>query len=82
MLVHILLGILKDDMKEDFEEYKVLGFNSTGKEYLRNLQSKKLVYKSDGRVREIENVAATIYEDLTKDASVQLDFMNKPIIKD
>lgn len=82
MLVHILLGILKDDMKEDFEEYKVLGFNSTGKEYLRNLQSKKLVYKSDGRVREIENVAVTIYEDLTKDASVQLDFMNKPIIKD
>lgn len=82
MLVHILLGIEKDDMKEEFTQYKILGFNNRGKEHLRKLDSSKLVYRSESRIREIENTAATLYEDLTHDESARLDFINKPIIKD
>ncbi len=81
MLVHVLLGIEKTDMDEAFKEYRVLGFNSKGKSYLKEFDSDKLVYKSEGRVREIENVACSIYKDLTGDESTEFEFLNKPIIK-
>ena len=82
MLVHILLGIEKEDMQEELMESRILGFNSIGKNYLKELKNKNLVYKSDGRIKDIEEVAALLYRELTKDESIEFEFLNKPIIKD
>lgn len=79
MLIHILLGIEKTDMENEQTRYKVLGFNSFGREYLSTLENEKFVYKSDN---EIEKVAAMIYYDLTGDESIYEEFLNKPIIKE
>ena len=82
MLIHIFLGIEKKDMDEVLDEHRVLGFNSRGKAYLKELDSEKLVFKSAGRIRDIEDAAAQLYQDLTNDKSVEFEFLNKPIIKD
>lgn len=81
MLTHILLGIEKSDMKETQENYIILGFNKKGREYLKFLKSTKLTYKSDDRISSIEKTSSLLYYELTKDKSVNYDFLNKPIIK-
>lgn len=82
MLIHIALGIEKDDMDVECSKYRILGFNSKGKAYLKDLKSPNLVYKYDNRVWEIETVASFIYYNLTDDESVNFEYLNKPIIKD
>lgn len=81
MLIHILLGIEKIDLQKEPEDYRILGFSKTGKEYLKELKPANLNFKSSGRSRKIELIASTIYYDLTKDESAKLDFLNRPIQK-
>lgn len=81
MLIHILLGIEKTDMQNVQDEYHILGFNELGRAHLRELGSPNLVYKMTGRTREIEEVAALIYYDITRDETAKEEFLNKPIIK-
>lgn len=80
MLIHILLGIEKDDMKCIPRVYKILGFNSRGQKFLKELGSDSLAFKTTGRIRDIENASARIYGELTGE-SVTFEFLNKPIIK-
>ncbi len=82
MLIHILLGIEKNAMKEPKENYKILGFDSIGKDYLKKLKSPIFQYKLDDIGEEIEKRATLIYYELTHDESVKLEFLNKPIIKE
>lgn len=82
MLIHILLGIEKDAMKEPKEVYKILGFDSMGREYLKRLDTPALQYKLEGIAEEIEKRATLIYYELTHDESIKLEFLNKPIIKE
>lgn len=78
MLIHILLGIEKDDIKEDLEEYRIIGFNSRGKKYLHSLNNPKFGFKSSS----LENRASLMYYELTHDESIKYESLNKPIIKD
>jgi len=82
MLVHILLGIEKEDMSEPKETYKILGFDFIGKKYLKELKSNKLQFKLSDKSEEIEKRAALLYYDLTNDESIKFEFLNKPIIKE
>jgi len=79
MLVHVLLGIKKEDMNIQNEYFHILGFSSKGQEYLKKLKSKKLVYKYDNRVRELEIRASYIYYLITKDKSCKIELQNRPI---
>lgn len=81
MLIHILLGIEKEDMQNVQDEYHILGFNEMGRAHLRELGSPNLVYKMTGRTREIEEIAALIYYDITGDETAKEEVLNKPIIK-
>ena len=81
MLIHILLGIKKTDMNESIDFARVLGFTEAGKRYLKELNSEKLVFKYDTRVREIELQTSYIYDELTHDLSIEKEILNKPIIK-
>lgn len=82
MLIHILLGIEKEDMNTDAEAYRILGFTEKGKNHLKSLNTDKLRYKMQGRSEEVEKNAALVYYELTGDASVEMDFLNKPIINE
>ncbi len=81
MLIHILLGIKKEDIEVPFEKVRILGFNSNGKAYLRKLNCSILVYKMNSRYSEIERTAALIYRDLTLDDSTLMEVLNRPIEK-
>lgn len=80
MFIHILLGIEKEDMIEECEQFRVLGFNHVGQKYLKELNSSQLVYRYDGRIRDIEKVASKIYYELTSDETVDWESKNKPIV--
>ena len=80
MLIHILLGIKKEDMNIENEYIKILGFNDKGKRYLKELSNNRLSYKFDNRIRQLELRAAYLYATLTKDESTKFDEYNKPII--
>lgn len=82
MLIHVLLGIEKSDMEAEYEQYRILGFNSKGKAYLKTIDSEKLVFKCEHRAHEVEMVASSIYRELTSDVSTDWEILNKPIIKD
>lgn len=81
MLMHILLGIKKDDMKVNNEYVRILGFTSNGRKYLSTLENDNLVYKYDNRVRDIELISKDIYYTLTGDKSTYEETLNKPIEK-
>ncbi len=79
MCVHILLGILKEDMNATLEKAKILGFNKLGQEYLRELKTEELAFKIDTRANDIEKTSSMVYYILTSDKSVFLESCNKPI---
>jgi len=81
MLIHILLGITKEDITFDRTIHRILGFSALGKDYLHTLSSPNLTTKPNDRAAKIENRAAKIYYMLTKDTSTNLEEQNRPIIK-
>lgn len=81
LLIHILLGIEKTDMDEGKNSYRILGFSSKGKKYLKFLKTANLSTKLDDRSEQIEKKAAFVYYELTKDESIKLESQNKPLIK-
>ena len=80
MLVHILLGIEKDDMKELPSSYRILGFSKKGANHLKELNSKYLVFKYENRTRIIEINASILYDDLTNSNTFKEEIKNKPMI--
>lgn len=81
MLIHILLGIEKEDMNETVTNFKILGFDSLGQKYLKILKEEKFIFRKNDTIQRIENTAAYLYYELTKDESYKHEFLFKPIIK-
>lgn len=81
MLIHILLGLKKQDNTHNIEYIKVLGFNQAGQKYLNTLNvnttidKKSLTYK-------YEILASMLYDILTSDNTINYEIKNKPIIVD
>ena len=82
MLVHILLGIRKEDIKLEYNKIRILGFSKKGQVYIKCVNNKNIGYKNDILINIIEYRTAYIYQMVTNDGSVFLDFLNKPIIKE
>ena len=85
MLLHILIGLTKDDNHLSTLDYiKILGFNSKGQEYLKRIRKDitlPTTPNKESKVFEIELKAAYLYEQATKKSLNNFDIKNIPIIK-
>ena len=83
MLIHILIGLTKEDVKNLKLEYiKVLGFNTKGQKYLKNIKSNLLIQRkiSDNYLsQKYELIASNIYDLLTDENTIEFELSNKPI---
>jgi predicted nucleotidyltransferase len=85
MLIHILIGVTKVDNDKELKYIKVLGFDNTGKSYLRKLDSKVDIKRkiSDKHIsQKYEIKASKIFDLLTSEKSLEFELNNKPIQKD
>ena len=87
MLIHILLGITKEDNTKEIY-LRVLGFNQTGRTYLNKIKKDislpiYMGYKKNiSNILDIELKSTYIYSLITNDPSlVDKEYQNKPIIK-
>ncbi len=80
MLLHILLGIEKEDMNVKNHKYRILGFNVHGRDYLRDLYNHNLTFKYENRIRDIEIVSSLIYDKLMHTNTYEEEMQNKPVI--
>lgn len=86
MLIHILIGLTKKDVKNAELNYiKILGFNKNGKNYLNKIRKEIDIPTSpikDSIVYKYELLASSIYEQITKLPTYNFDIQNKPIQKE
>ena len=86
MLIHILLGIKKNDNKEPLTYIRLLGFNDKGKDYINSIKKDMNIplitkYRDlNNKVKDYEDIAASIYKQLTNDDVLTFENNNKPII--
>ena len=86
MLIHILIGIKKEDNNLPITFIKLLGFNNRGQNYINKIKKQTqvpILTKLDNKdkIRLYELKAANIYEMLTKEKVTTFEFLNKPIRK-
>ena len=87
MLIHILLGITKEDNNKEIY-LRILGFNQNGRKYLNKIKKNISTpiytsYKENiNDIFDIEFKSTYIYSIITNDISlIEQEFKNKPIIK-
>jgi len=87
MLIHILLGITKEDNNKDIY-LRILGFNTQGRNYLNKIKKEINLpiytsYKENiSNIFDIEYKSTYIYSLITNDTSlISQEYKNKPIIK-
>lgn len=81
MLTHILVGIERDDIHVKNEQYRILGFDNIGREYLKDLCNFNLIFKYSSRVREIEILSSILYDKIMGTETAKEEILNKPVIK-
>lgn len=84
MLIHILIGLKKEDAKSPLEYIKVLGFNQKGKEYLNAHKKEFKITTSINKnslIFAYELKAALIYDLICKTNTYQFEKNAKPILK-
>ena len=87
MLIHILLGITKEDNNKELY-LRILGFNQQGRNYLSKIKKEITTpiytsYKENiNHIFDIEFKSTYIYSIITNDQTlIEKEFKNKPIIK-
>jgi hypothetical protein len=85
MLLHILIGLTKDDNHITTLDYiKILGFNTRGQEYLKTIRKHIILPTTpnkESKVFEYELKAAYLYEQAIKKSLDNFDIKNIPIQK-
>ncbi len=83
MLVHILIGLTKEDNKKITLDYlKILGFSKKGQEYLNNIKDKldiPITINKKSLVYIYEIKASKIYDLVTNGDNLKFELSNKPI---
>lgn len=81
MLIHILIGLTKEDNKSLNDCYiKILGFNTTGKKYLNTVKKElNLTVDKNSKIYKYEIICAYIYDMITNDDSIDFEQKNSPI---
>ena len=80
LLMHILLGILKTDAYHEMDYFRVIGFNNSGKSYLKNSNIKGISFRNTDRIEQVEFISSQIYDFLTDSQSFKREILNKPVI--
>lgn len=83
MLIHILLGIKKEDAQIDLDYIKILGLNKKGRNYLNSIKKELNIsvnVNKDSKVYLYELRAAMLYDMLTNTNNYKKELNNKPII--
>lgn len=83
MLIHILLGITKEDNKNAKLDYiKVLGFNEKGQNYLQSIKKDiNTIVLKDSIIYKYELVASAIFDLIQNTNTYSFEIQNKPIKK-
>jgi len=88
MLLHILTNFTKEETKKlDIDYIRLLGFTSTGKEYLNKIKKQITIpiitgYKKNiSKILDIELRITKIYSLVTNKNLIKEEYRNKPIIK-
>lgn len=86
MLIHILIGIKKEDANAPLTYIKLLGFNESGKNYINKIKKESslpILTKIDENelVRKYELIASRLYKMLTNENTNEFEYKNKPIFK-
>ena len=83
MLLHILIGLTKEDNKNSSLDYlKILGFNQIGQQYLNSIKkdiSLPTTPNKDSIIYKYELKAAYLYEQAIKKSLDNFDNKNIPI---
>lgn len=83
MLVHILIGLTKEDNKLLTLDYiKVLGFNNIGKKYLQSIKKNLVIplkVNKNSLIYQYELKSAYIYDLINKTKTKEFELNNKPI---
>ena len=86
MLIHILIGLTKEDRKNcDIKYVKVLGFDNIGQRYLKNIKSDILISSKipdTFLTRKYELASSMVYDIITNTNTYKFEMSNKPIRKE
>lgn len=89
MLIHILTDFTKNEAKNIKIDYiRILGFNQKGKSYLNSIKKELNIpiitnYKPNfSKLLDLEFRITKIYSLVTNDNNIELEYKNKPIIKE
>jgi len=83
MLIHILIGLKKNDAKCNIEYIKVLGFNQNGQNYLNEIKDTLKIsttVNKDSLIYKYELKASLLYDLINNTQTYQEELKNKPII--
>jgi hypothetical protein len=85
MLLHILIGLTKEDNKKCTLDYiKILGFNTKGQQYLNNIKKDIILPTTppkESLVFKYELKSVYLYEQAIKKSLNNFDLKNIPVIK-
>ena len=85
MLIHILVGLKKEDNIKTIDYIKILGFNNKGKEYLNIIKDNMditTIIKKDSLIYQYELKSSLIYDLINNTDTYDYEIKNKPIIID
>ena len=86
MLLHIMIGYTKEENKKvELDYLKILGFNSKGQNYLKNIRKDftlPTTVNKESLIYQYELKAVYLYELATKKSLDNFDIKNIPIKKD
>lgn len=87
MFIHILIGLTKVD-KANFinnEYIRLLGFDKSGQKYINSIKKNTnipivtKITNLDSKIKDYEQIAASIYQLLTNEDVLSFEFSNKPL---
>lgn len=82
MLIHILIGLLKEDSNLEIDYIHILGFNNNGKNYLNEIKKELVIpikINRNSKIYEYEIKSSLVYDILTNNNCYEFELKNKPI---
>lgn len=79
MLVHILVGLTKED-NQDYDYLRILGFTKKAQKYIKELKKDFSLYRQSP-VFKYELIVSQIYDLIMGNNTYEFELSNKPIIK-
>ncbi len=85
MMIHILIGLRKEDNIKELDYIKILGMSRYGQKYLNNIKDSLLIktqINKESIIYKYELIASSIYDILCNTNTYNYEIKNKPVIID